>query len=203
LLCSADSTGGAGANSFETHDAPSGTDPVATSATDTLTWTVTGPLVLTGTAGTDTMAFSWTGTFADAQIQESNVTQHEAALSITESQITDLDHPTTVDVNQATHGLSVGDAIHYNGSSWEGSDADASKPCHGVVVAVADVNNFTGAVAGSHTITTHGFTLGTNYISTTAAAVSSTDAGPGNIIQEILVAIDANTVVVNVGTPIS
>jgi len=32
------------------------------------------------------------GTFADARIAESNVTQHEAALSITESQITDLDH---------------------------------------------------------------------------------------------------------------
>ena len=31
------------------------------------------------------------GTFADARIAESNVTQHEGALSITESQITDLD----------------------------------------------------------------------------------------------------------------
>lgn len=30
------------------------------------------------------------GVFLDARIQESNVTQHEAALSITESQITDL-----------------------------------------------------------------------------------------------------------------
>lgn len=32
------------------------------------------------------------GTFADARIAESNVTQHQAALTITESQISDLDH---------------------------------------------------------------------------------------------------------------
>jgi len=32
------------------------------------------------------------GTFDDARIAESNVTQHEAALTITESQISDLDH---------------------------------------------------------------------------------------------------------------
>ena len=32
------------------------------------------------------------GVFADARIQESNVTQHQAALVITESQISDLDH---------------------------------------------------------------------------------------------------------------
>ena len=34
------------------------------------------------------------GTFADARIAESNVTQHQAALSITESQISDLAHTT-------------------------------------------------------------------------------------------------------------
>ena len=33
-----------------------------------------------------------TGTFADARIAASNVTQHEAALTITESQISDLTH---------------------------------------------------------------------------------------------------------------
>ena len=87
-----DNTGGGGANSFETHAAPAGTNPVATSATDILTWTVAGPLVLTGDALTNAMAFSWLGAFDDEQISESSVTQHEAALSITESQIPDLSH---------------------------------------------------------------------------------------------------------------
>jgi hypothetical protein len=32
------------------------------------------------------------GVLADARVQESNVTQHQAALSITESQISDLNH---------------------------------------------------------------------------------------------------------------
>ena|SRR3989344_538471 len=54
--CAAD-TGGGG-NSFETINAPAGTDPVADSATDTLNLTVTGTnLTITGTAGTDTLDF--------------------------------------------------------------------------------------------------------------------------------------------------
>ena len=39
-----------------------------------------------------------TGAFADARISESSVTQHEAALSLTESQISDLDHLTLAEV---------------------------------------------------------------------------------------------------------
>lgn len=52
-------TGGGGGNSFETIDVPAGTDPVADSATDTLTITETSPLVITGTAGTDTIDITW------------------------------------------------------------------------------------------------------------------------------------------------
>lgn len=63
--------GGAAGNSFETHDAPAGTDPVADSSTDTLAWTVTAPLTLTGDSGTDTLAFAWSGAHADAQVDGS------------------------------------------------------------------------------------------------------------------------------------
>ena len=44
-----------------------------------------------------------TGVLADARVQQSNVTQHQAALSITESQISDLDHtdPDAVHTNVA------------------------------------------------------------------------------------------------------
>jgi len=54
--CAADNSGGGGANSFETVNAPAGTDPVAESATDTLNLT-SSTLDITGTAGTDTVDF--------------------------------------------------------------------------------------------------------------------------------------------------
>lgn len=45
-------------NSFETVNTPSGTDPVADSATDTLNLTAGTGITITGTAGTDTVDFS-------------------------------------------------------------------------------------------------------------------------------------------------
>ena len=54
-LASAACGTGSGGNSFETIDVPAGTNPVADSATDTLTITETSFLTLTGTAGTDTI----------------------------------------------------------------------------------------------------------------------------------------------------
>ena len=45
-----------------------------------------------GEGGTLTAAAIASGTFGDTRIAESNVTQHETALTITESQISDLDH---------------------------------------------------------------------------------------------------------------
>lgn len=107
------------------------------------------------------------------------------------------------DVNQGTHGFSVGDVVNYNGSTWAQADADNSLPCTAIVTAVAGADDFTAAGSGTHTITTHGFTLGTNYLSTTAGGVSSTDAGPGNIIQQVLHAVDANTVILQIGTPLT
>jgi len=50
-------SGGTASNSFETMNAPTGTDPVADSATDTLNWTIDAPFTLTGDSTTDTMAF--------------------------------------------------------------------------------------------------------------------------------------------------
>ena len=47
--------GGGSSNSFETLSVPAGTNPVADSATDTLTLTETTPFTITGTAGTDTI----------------------------------------------------------------------------------------------------------------------------------------------------
>lgn len=48
-----------GGNSFETISVPAGTNPVADSSTDTLAITETSPLVITGTASTDTIDITW------------------------------------------------------------------------------------------------------------------------------------------------
>lgn len=55
-------------NSFQTIDAPSGTDPVADSSTDTLTLTCVAPLTCTGNSTTDTVAFDWSGQFSCSQL---------------------------------------------------------------------------------------------------------------------------------------
>lgn len=52
--CPSGDTGGGG-NTFETINAPSGTDPVADSSTDTLNVTCSGGLTCTGDSGTDTI----------------------------------------------------------------------------------------------------------------------------------------------------
>ena len=52
-------SGGGSGNSFETIDAPAGTDPVASSSTDTLTLTDGLGFLITGTAASDTLDFSF------------------------------------------------------------------------------------------------------------------------------------------------
>jgi hypothetical protein len=67
--------GTGGGNSFETMDVPAGTDPVADSSTDTLLITETSPLVITGTAASDTIDFTWSSADlgADGTIQANAV----------------------------------------------------------------------------------------------------------------------------------
>lgn len=68
------------------------------------------------------------GTFADARIAESNVTQHQAALSVTESQVSDLDHYTTTDANtdiDARVDKAFVDALNVDADTLDGSDSTA------------------------------------------------------------------------------
>jgi hypothetical protein len=76
------------------------------------------------TSFTETNDLSTAVTWAnvpDANITQSSVTQHQAALSITESQISDLDHYTDADVD--TH-LNTGTATSSQVLSWTGTDYD-------------------------------------------------------------------------------
>lgn len=66
---------GASSNSFVTWDVPSGTDPAADSATDTMTIAVSGPITATGDSGADSITLGLTtGTGTDAS---STLTLHD------------------------------------------------------------------------------------------------------------------------------
>ena len=60
------------------------------------------------------------GTLADARVAVSNVTQHEASLSITESQISDLSHYTnaSVDTHLNQSGASSGQYLKWTGTDY-------------------------------------------------------------------------------------
>lgn len=85
------------------------------------------------------------GTFADTRIAESNVTQHQAALSITESQISDLDHDALklrgVGLDTTVGTPSDGKILVYRsaGSDWVLED----KPAGGSNPALNDVTDVT------------------------------------------------------------
>ena len=71
---------GASANSFETWDTPSGTDPVADSSTDTIQFVAANNMTITGANDPETVTFGWTGAFADAQVDgslEENEISHD------------------------------------------------------------------------------------------------------------------------------
>lgn len=83
------------------------------------------------------------GTFANARIAASNVTQHQAALTITESQISDLDHSAVkirgVAIDATVGTPSDGDILVYRsaGSDW----VLESKPAGGSNPALNDVTD--------------------------------------------------------------
>jgi len=71
------------------------------------------------------------GTFADARIAESNVTQHEAALTVTESQISDLGSYSVTGHAHAASDITSGTLSHERG----GIEADISGVAIGDVLA--------------------------------------------------------------------
>jgi hypothetical protein len=96
-----------------------------------------------------TAAVTWANV-PDANITQSSVTQHQAALSITESQISDLDHYTNSDVDvhlntaTATTGLIL---------SWNGTDyAWVSQSAGGGGIALTDLSVTTATASGGGTL---------------------------------------------------
>lgn len=106
------------------------------------------------------------------------------------------------DITQAGHGFAPPDAIHHNGTIWVKANATglSALVCHAIVLSVSG-SVFYMAATGLHTLTGHLVTIGQNFLSTTAGAVTTTQPGPGNTRQRVVVAIDSNTLLLTIGDP--
>lgn len=103
----------------------------------------------------------------------------------------------TQSITQTSHGFIVGDSIYEGASGYAKAQANASGTLgEFVVVAVADVNNFTLAKSGIVTVTTHGFTVDTMYYTSPTVAGTPTTTEPTDdayFSNPMFKPIDANT----------
>jgi hypothetical protein len=103
-------------------------------------------------------------------------------------------------VNQTGHGFSVGNAIRFDGTNWVKSkaDSDTNSDVDALVVAVADVDNFSFQIAGTILSIFTGLTPGVTYFlsPTTAGALTTTETTTvGEVTKPVLRALSATTAI--------
>lgn len=131
---------GSSSNSFETINAPAGTDPVADSATDTLNVTCAGGLTCTGTAATDTLDFTM-GTASLATALAANGANCSAG-----------NYPLGVDASGAAESCTA------DGPSTYAASVSAGGPATTATALAADpadcaANQYANAIAASGALT--------------------------------------------------
>jgi hypothetical protein len=136
-----------------------------------------------------TAAVTWSN-IPDANVPQSAVTQHQAALSITESQISDLTHYTNSDVDAHLNQTNPtsGYVLSWNGSDYAWIDNAG--------YADSDVNSLL-ASWGSNTLSTTGNITGGNLITT-----GLTSTGDLTVLASGTIEFNQN-VLGNIGTPVS
>jgi hypothetical protein len=105
-------------------------------------------------------------------------------------------------VEQVAHGFDVGDVVRFNGTSWEGAQADAAgNLAAGIVSIDVDAATFFVALAGVVVWPAHGLTSGTIYYldPVTPGAITTTRPSGGDFAQAVLVPISDDEVLVNIG----
>ena len=162
--------------------------------------TASGLGALTAEVNDLTAAVTWANV-PNVNITESSVTQHQAALSITENQISDLGTYLTgsssidalSDVDTTTSAPSTDDVLQWNGSNWipsasaGGGDANQNAFSTVAVAGQSDVE----ADTTTDTLTfvgTAGVTITTN-----AASDTVTFTGPGSVISNFSALTDATS----------
>lgn len=127
------------------------------------------------------------GTFADARISQSSVTQHQAALSITESQISDLSHDADlikgVSIDATVSTPSDGDILVYRsaGSDW----VLEAKPAGGSNPALNDVTDVTITSPADNEVLAYDTASG-DWINQTAAEAGLATATQGALADSAL-----------------
>lgn len=105
-------------------------------------------------------------------------------------------------VEQAAHGFDVGDVVRWNGTAWEGAQADAAgNLAAGIVSIDVDAATFFVALSGVVVWPAHGLTSGTIYYldPVTPGALTTTRPSGGDFAQAVLVPISDDEVLVNIG----
>lgn len=121
----------------------------------------------------------------------------------------DVDVNVQVNINQAAHGFSVGNVLHYTGSGLALAQADAmgTADADGIVLSVTDVDNFVFCLFGQAVVgaltddDSNSLTAGTNYYVSETTAGSFTPIRPvgiSNFVKPIFKTTNvATTVIVN------
>ena len=110
---------------------------------------------------------------------------------------------TSFEVEQTSHGFSVGNGIYHNGTQWVlGQADDPDTLAYYAVVEVSDANTFIAADFGRIEVPSHGYTIGEYYFLSEATAGLATSTEPSTGFSNPLFYVeDANTLQIKVYRP--
>ncbi|RLA38147.1 MAG: hypothetical protein DRQ64_09170, partial [Gammaproteobacteria bacterium] len=103
-------------------------------------------------------------------------------------------------VNQVTHGFAIGDAVFNNAGVWTAALTDTlANSATGIIMEVADVDNFAVATTGTLGSTAHGFTIGdTYYLNNIGIFTNIKPSNVGDIVQQCFEVVDINNLYISV-----
>jgi len=110
---------------------------------------------------------------------------------------------TSFEIEQAAHGLAVGEGVYHNGTTWvKGQADDADTLAYFTVVEVSDANTFIAADFGRIEVPSHGYTVGEYYFLSNTVAGEATSTEPSQGFSNPLFYVeDANILQVKVYRP--
>jgi hypothetical protein len=98
---------------------------------------------------------------------------------------------------QSDHGFAAGNAVYLNGTTWTKADASSTSSRAIGVVSAASGDDFTVVSHGFVTLASHGLgTSGVLWLSTAAGTIGTT--APDDVVQEMGVIVDANTILLDI-----